>query len=328
MTFAWPWAFTLVPLPWLVRYIARRTAGTSGDPAGESVAVRPPPALARAFDELHRAGRRRPAFARALLWLGWLTVLCALARPEAPGDTVVQPVSGRALALVVDLSTSMEREDFTLDGERSDRLSIVKRVAGDFVERRHGDRIALVLFGREAFVASAPTFDLPALRAVLDATGAGMAGRSTAIGDALGLALQTLRDDPAPERAIVLLSDGTNNAGDVEPEEAATLAAALGVRVHTVALASDAPTRGGLRMAVSADLDEAALEAIATTSGGRHFRARTSEELADVYAEIDRLEGAESEAPPAIVVRDWRHVPLGIALVALLALALHRCRVA
>lgn len=316
MNFVWPWAFLLLPLPLLAR---RRLRGVRG--AGDDVAVRPPPALADGFDALGRAGRRRLVPANALLWFGWLALIAALARPVAPGDSVVQPVSGRALALVVDLSTSMERRDFALDGETSDRLSVVKRVVGDFVEARRGDRVALVLFGSEAFVASAPTFDLPALRDVLDASGAGMAGRSTAIGDALGLAVQTLRDDPATERAIVLLSDGTNNAGAVEPEDAAAFAASLGVRVHAVALASDVPTRGGLRTAVAADLDETTLEAIADVSGGRFFRARTTDELTDVYTAIDRLERAEAPAPPVVPERDWRHLPLGAALVALLAAA-------
>ena len=316
MSFLWPWAFLLVPLPLL----ARRRFGRALD-ADDVRAVRPPPALADGLDALDRGGRRRLVSAHALRWLGWLALVAALARPVAPGDSVVQPVSGRALAVVVDLSTSMERRDFTLDGETSDRLSVVKRVVGDFVEARRGDRVALVLFGSEAFVASAPTFDLPSLRDLLDASGAGMAGRSTAIGDALGLAVRTLRDDPAAERAIVLLSDGTSNAGAVEPEEAAAFAASLGIRVHTVALASGTPTRGGLRTAVAADLDEATLEAIAEAAGGRFFRARTTAELGDVYAAIDRLERAEAPAPPVVPERDWRHVPLGAALAALLAVA-------
>ena len=321
MTFAWSWALWLAPLPWLLLRFAR--PAREADAHGHALAV--PPALADGLDALERRARRGPALARVLLWTGWLALLVALARPVSPGDSVVQPVSGRALVLAVDLSTSMEREDFTLDGVTADRLSVVRRVVGDFVERRRGDRIGLVLFGSEAFVASAPTFDLPSLRGVLDATATGMAGRSTAIGDALGLAVQSLAGDPAAERAIVLLSDGTNNAGSVEPEDAAALSASLGVRVHAIALASDVPTRGGLRMAVSADLDEAALAAVAEVSGGRFFRARTSEELEDVYTEIDRLERAAAPAPPVIPERDWRHVPLAVALLALLvAAARHR----
>ena len=284
--------------------------------------MRLPPALGEALDALERDSRHRVDTARVLLWLAWLGLVVALARPSLPGEAVVRPVSGRALALVVDLSGSMEREDFTLDGVAGDRLSVVKRVAGDFLERRAGDRVALVLFGREAFVAAAPTFDLAALRAVLDGDGIAMAGRSTAIGDALGLALRALRGDPAAEKAIVLLSDGTNNAGSVEPESAAELAASLGVRVHTIALGSDAPTRGGLRTAVSADLDEATLETVSARSGGRFFRARTTAELVRVYREIDRLERAEAPAPPSIPRRELGYLPLSLALLALLGAAL------
>ena len=331
MTFDWPWALLLLPLPLLLAASARlsRSPGAphaSPDGRRSAPLVRPPPALADALDGIARQRRCGVPVARILLWIAWFSLLAALARPTAPGDTVVQPVSGRALVLVIDLSGSMEREDFTLDGRTSDRLSVVKRVAADFLERRAGDRVGLVLFGKEAFVAAMPTFDLGALRATLDGAGIAMAGRSTAIGDALGLAIRALRDDPAGEKAIVLLSDGTNNSGSVEPESAAALAASLDVRVHTIALGSDAPTRGGLRTAVSADLDEDTLRAVSDTAGGRFFRARSREELGAVYTEIDRLERADVPAPPVVLRRDWRHLPLALALLALCGLAFHERR--
>ena len=333
LSFEWPWMLALLPLP-LVAFRRRApvtgagsargagigpdaTGGTPGGPTGGAPAVAVPPALGSA---LARAGGRTGA--GTTRWpdaLAWIALVVALAQPTRPGDVVVTPASGRALALAIDVSGSMEREDFALDGEVANRLEVVRRVAGDFVAARDGDRVGLVLFGKEAFVASPPTFDLAGLGDALAGAGIGMAGRSTAIGDAIGLALSILVDDPAPEKAIVLLSDGTNNAGSVEPEAAARLADSLGVRVHAIALGSDRTAEGGFAMAPSADLDEATLEAVAELAGGRFFRARTTDDLAAVYAEIDALESAASDAPPARPAEDLRHWPLLALLAALLA---------
>jgi len=338
-SFAWPWVLILLPLPWFPNLFSRLASPhesgharrklpsgriSTAHRSGLDSAISLPPGLADTLDELSVRGQRSNLVERVLGGLAGSALLFALAQPSSPGETVVQPVSGRALAVVVDLSQSMDRRDFLLDGEVHDRLTVVKRVVGNFVERRRGDRIALVLFGKQAFIASSPTFDLQALRSILDGTVVRMAGGSTAIGDALGLAVQALRDDPAGQKAIVLLSDGTNNAGTVEPEGAAELAARLGMAVHTVALGSDVPTRGGLRTAVSADLDEATLEAISETSGGQFFRASTTAELESIYAVIDELEQADAPAPPVIITRDLRWVPLATALLVVLLMALRQ----
>lgn len=317
MEFAWPWIFLLLPLPLLFRQPTQALA---------SSALRIPPMLGHALDELQSTKRYSLNLEQTGMWLAWILLLLTLSQPWRPGETVVQPVSGRALAMVVDLSGSMERRDFTLDGETSDRLSVVKSVAGQFIEARQGDRISLVLFGREAFVASPLSFDLGAIRTILDSAGIGMAGRSTAIGDALGLAIKTLRDDPSPSKAIVLLSDGTNNSGSAEPESAATFARELGIRIHSVAMGSedgDTPT-SGYATANSADLDEETLEAIANDSGGRYFRARSRDELNAVYQEIDTLERSESDAPPVVLQQDLRHWPLMFLLGLLCLLAIRR----
>ena len=230
MEFSWPWIFLLLPLPLLFR---QPTQGLATN------ALRIPTMLSRALDDLQVSSRYTMSVEQIAMWLAWIALLLALAQPWRPGDTVVQPVSGRALAMVVDLSGSMERRDFTLDGETSDRLSVVKSAAGQFIEARQGDRISLILFGREAFIASPLSFDLDAIRIILDSAGIGMAGRSTAIGDALGLAIKTLRNDTSDSKAIVLLSDGTNNSGSAEPESAASFARDLGIRIHSVAMGSD-----------------------------------------------------------------------------------------
>ena len=228
MHFSWPWVFLLLPLP----LVLRASTGT------QRKSLRIPPELESALTQSQHS--RAALKSRMLwLWLAWCLLLLTLSQPWIPGDTSVQPVSGRALTLAVDVSASMERRDFSLDGVQSDRLSVVKQVAHDFVLARAGDRVGLVIYGKEAFIASPLTFDLNAVADILDSSGIGMAGRSTAIGDAIGLAIQTLRDDPAANKAIVLLSDGTNNAGSVEPESAAELARSLGIRIHTIAMGSE-----------------------------------------------------------------------------------------
>ena len=317
MEFSWPWIFLLLPLPLLFRQPTQSLATN---------ALRIPPMLSRALDDLQVSSRYTMSVEQIAMWLAWIALLVALAQPWRPGDTVVQPVSGRALAMVVDLSGSMERRDFTLDGETSDRLSVVKSAAGQFIEARQGDRISLILFGREAFVASPLSFDLDAIRTILDSAGIGMAGRSTAIGDALGLAIKTLRDDNSNSKAIVLLSDGTNNSGSAEPESAASFARDLGIRIHSVAMGSDdsEASPSGYATANSADLDEATLQAIANDSGGKFFRARSSAELSAVYKEIDKLERSESDAPPVVLQQDLRHWPLLFMLGLLTILAIRR----
>jgi len=311
MQFDWPWIFLMLPLPLLVR---------RARPPGNTRYIRIPAQLATALASVDDATNNRWTGRKLLVWIIWLSLLIAIAQPWQPGDTVVQPVSGRAIALAVDVSGSMERQDFTLNGQTSDRLSVVKQIAKDFIAQRQGDRLSLVLYGKEAFIASPLTFDLAAVGSILDSAGIGMAGRSTAIGDALGLSIKTLQSDPATDKAIVLLSDGTNNAGSVEPESAAELAVGMGIRIHTIAMGSEDTDRGGYSVAQSADLDEDTLKSVAETANGKFFRARTIDDLQAVYSAIDTLESAEVTAPPVIIRQDLRFWPQCLLLLSLLLL--------
>ncbi|MGQ7843171.1 VWA domain-containing protein [Granulosicoccus sp. 3-233] len=311
--FSWPWIFLLLPLPWLLQRLRTRPALT---------AIDIPPSMEEALQSLPMQTRSGANVRQRLAWICWIALLSAIAQPWIPTDAVIQPASGRAIALAVDVSGSMDRQDFSLDGEISDRLSIVKQVATDFMARRSGDRLSLVLYGKEAFIASPLTFDLHALSNILDSAGIGMAGRSTAIGDAIGLSIKTLQADPAEQKAIVLLSDGTNNAGSVEPESAAELANELNIRIHSIALGSIDGERGGYQTAQSADLDEETLARIAELAGGEFFRASSTADLQQVYSAIDRLESAEAAAPPVILRHDLRLWPQILLLFCLLLLAL------
>jgi len=314
--FNWPLIFLLLPLPVLVTMLKRQKT------ADEAILV--PPSLAESLDNLAQNNRRRGIGLKTLrlilLALSWIALLTAIAQPFKPEPGIATAASGRAISLLIDLSTSMERRDFSIDNEAVNRLVVVKRIASEFIAKRKGDRLGLVLFGSEAFIASPLTYDVDSVNTIIQGSGIGMAGRTTAMGDALGLAIKSLRDDPADEKAIVLLSDGTNNAGTVEPEDAAELATTLGITVHTIGLGSDdSGVEGQQFQSASADLDEATLKSIASASGGEFFRAHTSAELQAIYTQIDSLESSDVTAPPLITRQDFRNLFIVLSLVFLTA---------
>lgn len=319
MSFEWPWILLLAPLPLL---LLRRASGARSE--GEK-GIEPPPRLRAALEAVASGAPRSGKLALALLWGAWLALLLALAQPSRVAGAVILPATGRAMILAVDLSFSMERKDFQLEGRPVDRLTAVKAAATEFVRAREGDRVGLILFGDQAFSALPVTYDLSAAAQALREAQIGMAGRTTAIGDAIGLAIVKLRDDPAERKTLILLSDGTNNAGEAEPEAAAALARSFGIRVHTIGLGSERDPDSRDPINPSADLDETTLQRIAQASGGKFFRARTFAELDAVYEEIGRIETSEAEAPPFTPRQDLRNWPLMLAMALLMALALlHR----
>lgn len=288
LEFVWPWAFAALLLPLLARWLLPRAKEEAG------AALRVP-----FYTELiGLAGSARADGLRAGMWLPWLAffLLCtAAARPQWVGPPEAPPRSGRDLMLAVDTSGSMAAEDMSLGGRRVDRLQAVKLVLGDFLERREGDRVGLILFGQQAYLVTPLTFDRRSLRHQLDTTVVGLAGRETAIGDAIGLAVKRLRDRPEQQRVLILLTDGANNAGELQPLQAAELAAATQVRVYTIAFGSDTQRGPFGMMMPSAEMDEPTLEKIAEKTGGRFFRARNTADLAGIYAELERLEPLEQK---------------------------------
>lgn len=319
LDFLKPWYFLLLPIP--LALLWGRSWLRSPEP---QIAPRTSPLLANALAEVHTQKHPHTTLRYLLLWMIWLLLITTLAHPLLLLEKTVQTASGRALSLVIDLSGSMEREDFTLNGAASDRLSVVKKVATAFLAERQGDRVSLILYGDDAFMAAPLSFDIGAVSELLASSGIGMAGRATAIGDALGLAILSLREDSSREKAIILLSDGTNNSGTVEPESAAALAATLGIRIHTIGLGSivDESVSRGFSTAASADLDEQTLKDIASTSNGEFFRATTTEELSELYKTIDALEGGESKPPTMVLKEDIRTVPMVCLFLLALGLAL------
>jgi Ca-activated chloride channel family protein len=281
--FAWPWLFACLPLPWLLRYVLR--------PLKPSQAMNlPQPGLSLVAASVTRA----PFAATLLLALAWLCLVTAVARPQWLGPPEPQRRSGRATMLAVDLSGSMSLDDMELAGRNVTRFAAVEAIAGDFIDRRAGDELGLILFGSQAYLVTPLTYDLDAVRAQLHGAVVGLPGRETAIGDALAVAVKRLADMPEQARVVVLLTDGVNNAGSISPREAARAAKAAGVRVYTIGIGATAmrvPDFFGSRVVnPSADLDVSMLTDIANQTGGRFFRATDSAELAQAYRAIDALE--------------------------------------
>ena len=309
--FTWLWAFLLTPLPWLMRRWL--------PPAASSEA-----SLQISFiSELeHLAGRRArtslPGLrAQSPYILLWLLLICAAARPEWVGEPLPIAASGRDLMLAVDVSGSMDYEDMRLRGQDVSRLDMVKHLIGEFIDGREGDRTGLILFGTQAYLQAPLTFDRQTVHTWLDEALIGIAGKNTAIGDAIGLAVKRLRERPANSRVLVLVTDGANTAGEIEPLTAARLAAEEGVKIYPIGIGAD-PGQNGMAglfgMNPGLDLDEPELKAIAAATGGEYFRARDASELAAIDARLDQLEPVAqqpTQARPAQPLYPW---PLAAAL--------------
>ena len=212
----------------------------------------------------------------------------------------------------------MKTKDFRLNGDNVNRLVALKQVADSFIQRRVGDRLGLILFGEQAYVQTPLTFDLRTVQQLLDESAIGLAGERTSIGDAIGLAVKRFKDTGNGEQVLILLTDGANTAGRLTPLKAAELAAMNGLKIYTVGMGAEAMSvrRFFTRETInpSADLDENTLIAIAQKTGGRYFRARDTEELTEIYAELDRLEPVEKEHEVFRPISELYPWPLGMAL--------------
>lgn len=305
--FAWPWLFLLLPLPLLLR---RALAPTT---PGQALHL-PQPGLRLAV----AGGSAVRSFVPWLMALAWLCLVAASARPQWVGPPQAQQRSGRGLLLAVDLSGSMNTPDMELAGQPVSRFGAVKAIAGNFIDRRRGDEMGLILFGSQAFLVTPLTYDLDAVRAQLQGAAVGLAGTETAIGDAIAIAVKRLSALPEQARVLVLLTDGVNNSGSITPLEAARAAKAAGVRIYTVGIGADrmeVPGFFGSQVVnPSADLDTGMLTKIADDTGGRFFRATDSAQLADAYRAIDALEPMPQNGPSLRPRKEWFVWPLAAAL--------------
>jgi len=299
LQFAWPAAALALLLPWIAALLL--------PPAAPLAAPLRVPFLraARGWQQAGRAGRPR---LRSVLALAAFALLVAAAcRPQWIGAPVGVPASGRSLLLALDLSGSIR--DIALGAESGPDL--LRRTAREFIAGRAGDRVGLVVFGSDAHVQAPPSFDLPALSAMVEESFVGLAGEGTALGDAIALGVARLRAMPREERVLVLLTDGSSTEGVLKVPEAAQLARAHGVRVHAVGLGE---ILTGAKASPGVGLDEPALRGIAALTGGHYFRAGDARALERIYETLGRHEPALRDTRqyrPAAELYAW---PLGLAL--------------
>ena len=224
----------------------------------------------------------------------------------------------------------MEEQDFIINKRRVDRLTATKWVAGQFIERRIGDRLGLILFGTQAYLQTPLTFDRKTVLTLLNESALGLAGENTAIGDAIGLAVKRLKNQQVDSRVLILLTDGANTAGEVSPIKAAELAAENHLKIYTIGIGADEMVVrsffGARKVNPSVDLDERTLTAIAEKTGGRYFRARNTEELEQIYQILDQLEPVEKDKQYFRPRTELFYWPLSVALLLAALIAVARLR--
>ncbi len=304
--FVWPWVFLALPLPWLLwRFLPEASPGQ----------LLQLPHSIRLAHSGHSGGSRLLPW---LLALAWLCIVIAAARPQRLGPPLVQHHSGRALLMVADLSGSMKTRDMVIGGQTVNRLQAVKVIAGDFIKRRQGDQLGLALFGSHAYLVTPLTYDLQAVAAQLNSSQIGIAGKKTAIGDAIAIATKRLVELPVKQRVMVLLTDGVNTSGTLSPLAATSAAKAAGVRIYTIGLGANklqVPGLFGTRTVnPSASMNIGLLKKIAHDTGGEFFRATDTQSLAAAYHAIDQLEPTKQRGKPVRLPQEGFRWPLLIGL--------------
>lgn len=313
MSFAWPLIFLLLPVPFVIYRLPAITVN--------GMAVKVPffqDWMRLSSDSNTHAPSRRKIY--PLLWLSivWALLILAAARPQTFGPPTKLDSSGRDLMMAVDLSGSMKERDLQLNGRKVNRLAVVKVLGSEFLEKRQGDRVGLIVFGTKAYVYTPISIDLKAVSKMLVESQINLAGQKTAIGDAIGLAVSKLQDQEIEQKVLIMLTDGQNTSGELEPIQAAKLAAKSDIKVYTIGIGSDEIIEKNLffqqRRNPAADLDEATLTKIAELTGGQYFRAKATEDLKEIYDVIENLEPSLKEDQVLRQSIEWYFFPLAIAL--------------
>ncbi|WP_105901728.1 vWA domain-containing protein [Vibrio gangliei] len=303
--FQWLWALLLLPLPILVYFFA---------PAHK-------PRSAIMLPTLPTEGgveRRQHISLKVLAVLIWVLLVLAAARPVWYGEPIEVQPKHRDMMLVVDLSGSMAQEDMNSPSGYIDRLTAVKQVLSDFITKRKGDRLGLVLFADHAYLQTPLTLDRTAVLQQLNRAQLNMIGSQTAIGEGLGIATKTFIKSEAEQRVIVLLSDGSNTAGVIDPIEATSIAKENNVIIYTVGVgAGELEVKsffGSRTVNTAQDLDEKTLTKIAEMTGGKYFRARDQKDLNQIYDTINQLQPVSNATQTWRPQTEWFTYPLALAL--------------
>lgn len=328
-SFNWPYFALLFPLPLLVWWFWPLAADNAAPLDEDSQTALLHPALQRlenAFSGHYAVSAAGHWLSLSLLSLLWISLVLSLMQPQWLRPHTEVKTRGYDLMLAVDLSRSMLALDFTVQGQRVNRLQVVKGVVGRFISQRQGDRVGLILFGDNAYLQAPLTLDSEAVRKMLDNAVPRIAGDGTSIGDAIGLAVKKLRERPASSRILILLTDGENTAGSLPPEQAALLAAQYQIRIYTIGVGTDGevpfPDESTGRITMEAmNIDEKLLQKVAEQTGGAYFRATDVQALERIYSEINQLEKTEADSRTVLIPEPLFRIPLGITLLTLLGLA-------
>ncbi|WP_404408304.1 VWA domain-containing protein [Pseudidiomarina marina] len=305
--FAWLWAGLVWPVPLLYRWLRRAHTQPSQPlnmthlPAVASATIKP----------------SNSRWANAIGVLVWTLLVIALMRPQWLGEPIPAQNDAREMMIAVDLSGSMEIADMAIDGQQVDRLTMLKHVMNDFIERRVGDRLGLILFADTAYVQAPMTFDRATVQKMLDETVLRLIGERTAIGDAIALTAKRFAERPQTNKILILVTDGQNTAGNVSPAQALELAKYYGVKIYTIGVGAEEIVVDGFfgqrRVNPSRDLDENMLRQLAEETGGEYFRARSTEELERIYTELDTYEPVQGDNQLRRPQTALYHWPLALA---------------
>jgi Ca-activated chloride channel family protein len=319
-----PWMLAFLPLPWIIRRLIKPVAQQQNP-------LLAPQIMARVEAQMPESKMIEDSHAKAriplLFILLWGLLILASMRPIWYLSPTPFNVSGKELMLAVDLSGSMRKADMYLGGDDVSRLVAVKSVVSKFIEQRQGDRIGLIVFGTQAFLQSPLTYDLQTVKTLLNETEIGMAGNNTAIGDAIGLTLKHLQKAQQAHAVLILLTDGSNTAGQVDPIKAAEKAKELGLKIYTVGVGRVLDRTGlDIFLAGKSEMDVESLKRIAKITDGQFFQANDTQQLSEIYQYINQLESTEHAVNNYRLRSELYVWPLGAAFMLSLGLAFAQLR--
>ena len=310
ISFAWPWLLLLMPLPLLVYWLPKKN-----NERANAALIMPQLIESTAVHITSPSNKKAPLI---ILCVCWLLSVLSLSQPQWLGDAIDIPTKGREMMIAVDLSGSMQIEDMSLRGSTVNRLDMLKVVLGDFIERRVGDRLGLILFADDAYMQTPMTFDRKTVKQMLEESVLGLVGRKTAIGDAIALAVKRFDAKQKSNKVLLLLTDGQNTAGKILPEQALELAIAKGITIYSIGIGADVMLQESLfgtrRVNPSSDLDEKTLTKLAEQTGGKYFRAKDSQGMNQIYQLLDQLEPIDQEQQQMRPLTALYYWPLALAL--------------
>lgn len=307
--FYWPWLLLTLPLPLLIYWLPAKQKQSSA-------ALRMPLVISAIPSSTTSTSTNKVPL--ILLSLVWLLLVIAVSRPQWLGDAIAVPTEGREMMIAVDLSGSMQVEDMSLNGATVNRLDMLKVLLGQFIERRAGDRLGLILFADDAYMQTPMTFDRKTVKKMLDETVLGLVGQKTAIGDAIALAVKRFDEKKQSNRVLLLLTDGQNTAGKITPDQALELAVAKNITIYTIGIGADVMYERSLfgtrKIDPSSELDENTLTKIAEQTHGKYFRAKDSQGMGEIYQLLDQLEPVEQDQQQIRPLTALFYWPLSLAL--------------